>query len=158
VDVEPLRPVRDLQALARHVLTDGELRLGLGDDQTSFLRHWTRKEALLKALGTGLLLDPARVDLQPVAGGAGGWRWARRPGLMVIDMSLGPEHVGAICLPPTVRSVNRLVWAPRPRHSAGARPQFGVAFAENEAPAGDSMPFSSASGLVSFLRSIEVGS
>lgn len=67
VDVEALRPDVADWALVDHALSDQErARLqGLPEPQQaeSFLRSWTRKEAILKAAGTGLGLDPRLVEL-----------------------------------------------------------------------------------------------
>ena len=58
VDLEHLRPPADALDVARHFLSDAEnaaLRAAPPDTQGAlFLLYWTRKEALLKALGTGL--------------------------------------------------------------------------------------------------------
>lgn len=58
VDVERLRPLPDRDALARTALSTGERQAldGLPDElrDAQLLRFWTRKEAVAKALGTGL--------------------------------------------------------------------------------------------------------
>jgi phosphopantetheine--protein transferase-like protein len=58
VDVEVRRPRKYLDRLARRILTDAEYgpwAAQAGADQLeSFLRHWTRREAYLKAIGLGL--------------------------------------------------------------------------------------------------------
>ena len=63
VDLECVRPLSDLEGLERQCLTAGERRelAGLAPDQRelAFLRRWTRKEACLKALGTGLHVEPS---------------------------------------------------------------------------------------------------
>jgi len=70
VDAEEPRALPDLEALARRVFTSTERdELGAlppGPERTgAFLRGWTRKEALLKAMGVGLALSPRHfsVDL-----------------------------------------------------------------------------------------------
>jgi 4'-phosphopantetheinyl transferase len=60
VDVERLRPLPDLAALAARVLHPAEQRelaaLSAAEMPAAFLRCWTRKEAVAKALGLGLAL------------------------------------------------------------------------------------------------------
>jgi 4'-phosphopantetheinyl transferase len=64
----------ELSRLAQRVLTpaerDGLARLPDSERPNAFLRAWTRKEALLKALGTGLSREPDTVEvgLEPWAG------------------------------------------------------------------------------------------
>ena len=56
VDIELLRPIADVESLARLVFSDverGELELA-PDRVSAFLNGWTRKEAYVKALGLGL--------------------------------------------------------------------------------------------------------
>ena len=68
VDVEELVPLRGLELLVDSVLTPGE-RDGLTSTANltgrtrDFLRLWTIKEALVKALGTGLSLDVADFEV-----------------------------------------------------------------------------------------------
>jgi 4'-phosphopantetheinyl transferase len=71
VDVEPIID-RGLVRLRYHALTDAELaELESHDpsEQTAvLLRYWTRKEALLKAAGLGLAVDPRLIELPPADG------------------------------------------------------------------------------------------
>jgi 4'-phosphopantetheinyl transferase len=67
VDLERVRPLHDLDALALQCLTAAE-RLQLAalpapQRPLAFLQCWTRKEACLKALGTGLQIEPSIVDV-----------------------------------------------------------------------------------------------
>lgn len=65
VDIEQLRIVDDLDALAQRCFTAAELHeltsCG-GTRDALFLQGWTRKEACLKAVGCGLSLEPALVQ------------------------------------------------------------------------------------------------
>ena len=68
VDVEELPPPReDLLALAEVVATPGELDelrdLDAAIRPAAFQRWWVRKEAVLKAQGTGFLADPRAVHV-----------------------------------------------------------------------------------------------
>jgi 4'-phosphopantetheinyl transferase len=73
VDVEQVRPLRDLGGLARASFAKDEIDALLalpGDEQIpAFFRIWTRKEAMLKALGCGLGgLESISVSLASNAG------------------------------------------------------------------------------------------
>ena len=60
LDLETIRPVREA-LLAKVALAD-EWRLAGGDPQKDFFRFWTAKEAVLKAVGNGMVgLSPCRV-------------------------------------------------------------------------------------------------
>ena len=101
VDVEQVRPVADHLSLARTVFSEEELdELGAAAEAASaFLRGWTRKEALLKALGTGLgdmpaesavsLGTPAVVRRVRGGGDARGWT--------LVDLS-GGRHIVALAV------------------------------------------------------------
>jgi 4'-phosphopantetheinyl transferase len=66
VDVEVLRPMRDAIALAERNFTVAEQRELLATPtewrDLAFMRGWTRKEACLKAIGSGLSIPPEAVD------------------------------------------------------------------------------------------------
>ena len=67
VDLEIKRPLRDLDGLVAQVCSDIELkhlhRLSETEKETAFYRLWVRKEALLKASGLGLQIDPRVCEL-----------------------------------------------------------------------------------------------
>jgi len=73
VDLEHLPPPADALDVARHFLSDAEnaaLRAAPPDTQgVLFLLYWTRKEALLKALGTGLREPFTEFTVEPGSGG-----------------------------------------------------------------------------------------
>jgi 4'-phosphopantetheinyl transferase len=67
IDIEKLHTLSDLVALLDRVCTPGEreelLRIPQEKREEFFFQLWTRKEALLKALGSGLRMDPRRVEV-----------------------------------------------------------------------------------------------
>ncbi|HEX6694358.1 MAG TPA: 4'-phosphopantetheinyl transferase superfamily protein [Longimicrobiales bacterium] len=70
VDVEEVRRLRDMFSLARTSFTPPEVDMVAGfpeqDQLRAFFRVWTRKEAMLKALGCGLTgLSGIRVTADP---------------------------------------------------------------------------------------------
>jgi 4'-phosphopantetheinyl transferase len=105
VDVERVRPGRDLEALATRFFSADEVTalrtLPESERQTAFYRCWTRKEAYLKARGEGLTLPLDRFSV-PLAPGPGpallGFvgdrreadRWARE------DLDVEPGYVAAL--------------------------------------------------------------
>jgi 4'-phosphopantetheinyl transferase len=62
IDVEKIEPVNPADFV--YCFTESEYRqiLALPDPTKTFYQLWTRKEAFLKAIGTGLSLSPAQVD------------------------------------------------------------------------------------------------
>jgi 4'-phosphopantetheinyl transferase len=85
VDVEPLRVGTESWSLVAHSLTPSEqarlLALPVVERGEAFLSTWARKEALLKAVGVGLAVDPRLIELAgstvvsvpPELGEAGEW-------------------------------------------------------------------------------------
>jgi 4'-phosphopantetheinyl transferase len=75
VDVEAIRAVREADAIAARCFSPGENRayraLAPQDRMLGFFRCWTRKEAFVKALGDGLSVPLAEVD---VSLPPSGWR------------------------------------------------------------------------------------
>jgi 4'-phosphopantetheinyl transferase len=71
VDIEQIRPMSDLPDLARSVLSPQELAV-LRDckedrELACFFQMWTRKEAIVKATGTGLSTDLPGIRIDPAA-------------------------------------------------------------------------------------------
>jgi 4'-phosphopantetheinyl transferase len=66
VDVEAIRPVDEADSIGEHFFAPGERcafrSLEREERNTGFLRLWTRKEALAKALGDGLAVPLERLD------------------------------------------------------------------------------------------------
>ncbi|QTE31156.1 4'-phosphopantetheinyl transferase family protein [Pengzhenrongella sicca] len=99
VDVESPAAVAAAR-LADVALSPGEAAAHAGrpsaDQATALARTWVRTEATLKALGTGLRIDPALVDTRG--------RTARLPAgtagspVELADLRLGPGAVGAVAL------------------------------------------------------------
>lgn len=101
VDVERLREGTQNWSLVSHALTPGErarlqaLPVSLRGE--AFLSTWARKEALLKAVGVGLAVDPRFIELDgprvvtvpPELGEAGDWT--------LIDLPV-PGHASALAL------------------------------------------------------------
>ncbi len=102
VDLEVLRPLDDMHALAQVHFTAAEQRWLASSDPASqlrvFLTCWTRKEACLKALGTGLSLDTRSVDVDMARAANGSARVdAGAFGLLsVSSFAVGTGAVGAI--------------------------------------------------------------
>src|SRR6185503_5297431 len=75
IDVEAIRVVREADDIAARFFSRRENRayraLAPGERPLGFLRCWTRKEALVKALGGGLSMPLARLDVSRTPPG---WR------------------------------------------------------------------------------------
>lgn len=106
VDIEWTgRAVRHLE-VARRVFTRAELRqleeLPEAERALAFFTGWTRKEAVVKALGTGISqpLDSFAVSLLPGEPSAldAGTGPGAVAGLTLVDLEPGPGHVGALAV------------------------------------------------------------
>ncbi|WP_406334219.1 4'-phosphopantetheinyl transferase family protein [Streptomyces sp. NBC_00203] len=107
VDVERIRPLRDPAGLRRQVLSDHEAAQWPADREgplnSGLFTHWACKEAVLKALGSGLAGDLTAVRVTPGARRAGPVRVQSAPGsaartwnLQLID--LGTEFRAAVAV------------------------------------------------------------
>ena len=104
VDVEVVQPVLDADALAKRHFTPSEIehwdRVPAAGRARVFLQGWTRKEACLKALGVGLLVQPIRIE----AGFDDGARTvvavseSSRVDIELISVNLAGAVVGAVAL------------------------------------------------------------
>lgn len=97
VDVEPAVPLRDgVESMA---FTPAERARHAGND-IGLLRTWVRKEAILKATGDGLLVDPTALELTAADEPPALRRWAGRrrpPRLAVQDVEVA-GHVAAVAV------------------------------------------------------------
>jgi 4'-phosphopantetheinyl transferase len=86
VDIEAVRPIDSADAIAAHILSQRERRAyaAARDKVAAFLRFWTRKEALAKAIGAGFSIAPEK--LEP----------ARAPGWHVRSFCPLPGFIAAI--------------------------------------------------------------
>ena len=102
VDVERARDVQNVESVAAQVFSPGEMRAlaDATDKVAAFLRGWTRKEAVLKARGTGFSSDARALTVSldgPVtllaedgsAGDAAAWT--------LVDLSWA-DHVAALAV------------------------------------------------------------
>jgi 4'-phosphopantetheinyl transferase len=127
VDVEALRPLADLEAIARTFLSAWEqaaLRALPADVRNqAFFVAWTRKEALLKATGEGLTLSPERIEVtvaphEPALLRAieedldAAARWTLR------TLPVGRTHAGTVAVEGRVRRLFFRHLAPLPRADA----------------------------------------
>jgi 4'-phosphopantetheinyl transferase len=99
VDVEQIRPVPEMEAIARRVFSTHEIAcLSASSEiarQTAFFAAWTRREACLKAVGVGL---PGALDLRrnPLAPGQPiRLSYADTNGLAACTLTVHDVQVGA---------------------------------------------------------------
>jgi 4'-phosphopantetheinyl transferase len=115
IDVERIAPGRAISTIADELFSAREsalLRsLPLHARTAAFFRLWTRKEAVLKALGTGLGLGPALDEIEVLSPDvpAGGLAWALR------DLPAGPGYAAALASEGVVEPGVRFVARPGPR-------------------------------------------
>jgi len=108
VDIEWLAKPVDTEALGDFVLSRRERevfrRLDPGDRQRAFLQCWIQKEAYLKAIGQGLYVSPATVEVCFGAGEAAGFRSiagdSRAAARWFVDIATPREgYMGAVAIP-----------------------------------------------------------
>ena len=97
LDVEQVRDVADLDALAGHVRSSVEQARG-AVDPTSFFRLWTRKEALVKATGEGLASPMTAITLDAHAAAVEEWTGPGAPDgpMWLRDLSPAADHPAAV--------------------------------------------------------------
>ncbi|MEM5383780.1 4'-phosphopantetheinyl transferase superfamily protein [Paraburkholderia phymatum] len=106
IDVERRIDCIDLMSVARGIFSPVEesaLAMARTDPAATFLGIWTRKEALLKALGSGFLVEPTSYTTEDASAlGEGRWhaskKGTRMSGWTCLDLGLGPEVQGALAV------------------------------------------------------------
>ena len=113
IDVERSPPRLGVQDLLKVVCTGNEaaalqsLPLHLRDD--AMLALWTRKEALLKAFGVGLLVSPSSIDADAGATISAPAIAAGSPACIVHQLALPAGWVGALAAPQAISRL-RMHW------------------------------------------------
>lgn len=114
VDLERIDDEASLGELEGVLLSPAEAE-GSGTMRSAeMLATWCRKEAVLKALGLGLSVSPTllTIELPPPISGSG-WgraRGAAIPAVMVRDLDLGGDYVGAVATPSGSPSLHCWGW------------------------------------------------
>jgi 4'-phosphopantetheinyl transferase len=116
VDVEQIRPMEDAADIARRFFSPNEVQAfeDLGEEQRleGFFNCWTRKEALIKAVGEGVFVSLDRFDVSLTPGEP-----AR---LVTLDgQPADPESWHLIHLEPEVAMVGALATPARPGRVRG---------------------------------------
>lgn len=113
VDIEHVRPVPDADQLSKRFFSPEECEdiiklLGMAR-AAAFLRCWVRKEAYIKAVGSGMSIPlesfrvsalPGHLAILPPPGETRDWR--------LRDLCVGPEYIGAIAFPAPDRALSML--------------------------------------------------
>ncbi|MHB9854570.1 4'-phosphopantetheinyl transferase family protein [Streptomyces krungchingensis] len=131
VDVERIRPLRDPAGLRRQVLCDEEAERWPADREgplnSGLFTHWACKEAVLKALGSGLAGDLTAVRVDPGARREGPVRVHAAPGsaarvwnLRLVDV--GSEFRAAVAVAGGGRTVRLFALEPGERPRPPFRP------------------------------------
>lgn len=111
VDVESVRDIRDMEAVAGRILSPEEKAdfqvLNKRQQRATFYRYWTRKEALVKATGDGLSRTLHEVTATPSAGDTvllDGSSW------YVYDLKVNRGYRAAFATPEPCREVACFQW------------------------------------------------
>jgi 4'-phosphopantetheinyl transferase len=119
IDIELLKPVADVDALAeRHFTRDERQLLAAASAETrdcTFLHCWTRKEACLKALGVGLTVDSRDVpagcntDMQIVSVPVDSHTVETR--VWTLEIATIPDTIAAIAVVPAALRNRGELWS-----------------------------------------------
>ncbi|MDB5033194.1 MAG: phosphopantetheinyl transferase [Chlorobi bacterium] len=99
IDLEKVRAIPDWETIARYYLTNGERsfveRCEPWERDRAFLTCWVRKEAYVKAIGTGVTVSLDRIDTLR-SDGADGEADGNRECYAICDLDLGPLYTCAV--------------------------------------------------------------
>lgn len=115
VDVERLRPVDQMDDLVRQTFTMREraafVQMPLDRRRRAFFEVWTRKEAVLKALGVGLSREPSTIDVWGEGRGDHGIDLgdpASSAAWTMLSLNPGTDYIGALAV--RARNVTVQTW------------------------------------------------
>jgi 4'-phosphopantetheinyl transferase len=110
IDVEVVRTIDEMEAIARDYFAAAErqhLARTQDDRDRAFLRLWTRKEAYVKAVGSGLSLSLTSFAAhEPTVVADDGVAWS------LCDLALPSGYVGALAVQGPAVAVDYRAWTP----------------------------------------------
>jgi 4'-phosphopantetheinyl transferase len=116
IDVERFPPRHDVERIIKRFFSPAEsnelLELTPSRRKLAFLRSWTRKEAVVKALGDGIAFGLGNFSVPTDPGFAKearaiDWHVSAPGDFVVFDLDFAPPIIGAVCVPAAVRRVHR---------------------------------------------------
>lgn len=106
VDVELIDPALEFDDIVKRFFSAGEAEglraLDPAGRVRAFYDCWTRKEAFVKAVGTGLAANPDSYEVTPAPHGPGGWTQR--------GFDPGPGYAGAVAARGDVSAFNFMEW------------------------------------------------
>ena len=113
IDVLRLRPWSDVEAIVRHFFTRPEqaavMELPLEKRAQAFARIWTRKEAVVKALGEGLSANIGAINVlgsrRALANASSSGPIPVVDGLFVYDVPLGGDRIASLATTVAVATI-----------------------------------------------------
>jgi 4'-phosphopantetheinyl transferase len=118
VDLERNRPFAGLERMVEHFFAPPERAFVLGCGQPEqtrrFLSLWTRKEAYLKAVGLGLSVSPAGINVLDLENGSPHLESSdrRTERFRLLDLELGEHLTGALALSSRIATITRVQGIP----------------------------------------------
>lgn len=106
LDVERIDPALNVAEMVTRALAEHEvsylLRLSPDERPAAFFAYWTRKEAVLKATGDGLAVEPSGIHVSAPGQPPMLLAFPGRPHLVgdatITDLSPGSGYVAALCV------------------------------------------------------------
>lgn len=120
VDVECLQDIPEMEQITELYFTPGEKSIFRGlpasKKKREFYRYWTRKEAIVKAMGGGLSLPLDTLDVSPASTDSSGLHWIESDMMAVSrwsvrDLNPAPGFYAAFAAEGPIGPVNSGQWS-----------------------------------------------